>query len=261
MIVKGAFITIDIEGWNETMVEPAAYSMEAYLPEIIKLNHFENQLYEKVVLEAPLILQLPKLPRGCEVTSLAMLLQFAGIEVDKMTLAKEIAKDPTPFQRKNGRVFFGNPHEGFVGDMFSFDRPGLGVYYGPILELMEKHMPNQTVNLTGKNFDYLLYFINKEIPVWIITNARFRKLGDYQFETWDTPAGEVRITYRMHSVLITGFDDKYIYINDPLYYRPNRKIRRTYFEEAWVQMGSQAISYIPEGKTLADILPPPEVIY
>lgn len=91
--------------------------------------------------------------------------------------------------------------------------------------------------------------------MWVITNATFRELGNYQFETWDTPTGRIRITYRMHSVLITGFDEKYIYINDPLYYRPNRKIKRKDFEEAWLQMGSQAISYIPEGKTLYDILP------
>ncbi|SCY38142.1 C39 family peptidase [Alkaliphilus peptidifermentans] len=224
-----------------------------------EINQVENfiipELREKVILEAPLILQYPELPRGCEVTSLAMLLQYAGIDIDKMTLAAEVKKDPTPYQLKNGKVFFGNPYNGYVGDMYTLQRPGLGVYYGPILELAETYMENRVVNLTGGSFDDLYYFINKDIPVWIITNSRYKKLGDNHFQTWETPTGPIRITYRLHSVLVTGYDDNYIYFNDPLVNSKNRKIKKEDFEDAWVQMGRQAISYLPEGKTLDMILP------
>lgn len=63
---------------------------------------------EKVILSnVPFIQQLPELDRGCEVTSLAMMLQYAGITVDKMKLANEIKK--VDFMNDGVR---GNPNEG-----------------------------------------------------------------------------------------------------------------------------------------------------
>ena len=29
------------------------------------------------------------------------------------------------------------------------------------------------------------------------------------------PTGPVEITYKLHAVLITGYDEKYVYFNDP----------------------------------------------
>ncbi|ESU31149.1 hypothetical protein G3A_18495 [Bacillus sp. 17376] len=86
----------------------------------------------KVKLDAPHISQLPELERGCEVTTLAMLLQHAGQDVGKMELSKEI--DRVPFEKDGMR---GHPSEGFVGNMKTMDKPGLGVYHGPVAELGE----------------------------------------------------------------------------------------------------------------------------
>ncbi|KAB3531166.1 hypothetical protein F8153_05720 [Alkaliphilus serpentinus] len=254
---QGAFATVYIKGFykNRAVTDVSGINTVMEKPQT---RIFDNKLKGKVNFEVPLIQQYPQLPRGCEVTSLAMLLQYAGIDVDKMTLAREILKDPTPFKRINGKTYFGNPNDGFVGDMYSLKNPGYGVYHGPILKLLEEYMPGQTVNLTGRSFGDLLYFVNKEIPVWVITNTRYKELENNQFQVWETPTGPVKITYRQHAVIITGYDEKYIYINDPLYNGANRKINRSNFEAAWIQMGQQAVSYIPEGEELHSILPPEE---
>jgi uncharacterized protein YvpB len=83
--------------------------------------------------------------------------------------------------------------------------------------------------------------IDSGFPVWIITNATFKELSDNQFQTWETDDGEMKVTYHEHSVVITGYDDNYVYINDPLK-GSNIPKNRVDFEKAWIQMGRQAMT-------------------
>ncbi|KAB7666808.1 C39 family peptidase [Bacillus sp. B1-b2] len=200
------------------------------------------EIKESVLLDAPIINQLPELPRGCEVTSLAMLLQYAGIDVDKMTLAEEVEKDTTPYSKNGNQIYYGNPNDGFIGDMYSLNGPGLGVYHTPIAELAEVYLPGSIVDFTGSDFEEIKKQLSNNNPVWVITNSKFKKLSDDQFRTWNTPSGEIQITYSEHSVLITGYDQDYVYFNDPLTGEKNKKAPIADFEESWVQMGSQAIT-------------------
>jgi uncharacterized protein YvpB len=205
---------------------------------------FEETSLKKTVspIEVPLISQLPELVRGCEVTSLAMLLQHAGVDVGKMELAKNVKKDPTPYQLTKGAVSFGNPNDGFVGDMYSFNNMGYGVYHGPIAELAEKYLPGQILDLSGEPFeDAVLAPLSNERPVWVIINTKYQKLADSEFRTWNTPTGKVKITWNEHAVVVTGFDEHFVYFNDPL--SKATKADRASFEAAWLQMGSQAITY------------------
>ncbi|MHC0037889.1 C39 family peptidase [Pseudoneobacillus sp. C159] len=201
---------------------------------------YTDQGYAKTV-DAPHIKQLPELARGCEVTSLAMMLQHAGMNVGKMQLAKEINKIPF---KSNG--LHGNPFDGFVGNIYTFSESGLGVYHGPIQKLAEKYVPGRTVNLTGTSFSNIYRMLDKGMPVWVITNSWFKELPASQFRTWQTKKGPLNITYREHSVLVTGYDAKYIYFHDPLYHKGNRAITKSDFIAAWNQMGKQAISYYPK---------------
>jgi uncharacterized protein YvpB len=206
----------------------------------------EKKIKPSVLLDVPAIRQLPELPRGCEVTSLAMLLEDAGVQADKLTLAKQIKKDPTPFQRKNGKVYFGNPNDGFVGDMYSLTTPGLGVYHKPIKQLADMYLPDRIIDLTGSDFSVLQQYLSKGAPIWIITNSTYKKLPESAFREWETPSGPIKITYYEHSVVITGYDQDFIYFNDPLTGKKNTKAPKKDFLDAWVQMGRQAITYQPD---------------
>lgn len=225
--------------------EPAAVAFERELQEIRENSAHRYVLQAEMILEVPLILQNPELPRGCEVTSLAMLLQYAGVSVDKMTLAREIKKDPAPYQVKKGKVYFGNPYNGFVGNMYTLREPGYGVYHGPVRELLEKYLPGRTIDLTGCTFEEILLFISEGVPVWVVANATFAPLAPSEFQTWHTPQGPVEITYREHAVLLTGYDAECVYFNDPRFNVVNKRASRPKFAAAWEQMGRQAVTYLP----------------
>ncbi|MFU2032749.1 C39 family peptidase [Bacillus wiedmannii] len=199
---------------------------------------------EKVILSnVPLIQQLPELDRGCEVTSLAMMLQYAGITVDKMQLANEIKK--VDFMNDGVR---GNPNEGFVGNIYTFSESGYGVYHGPLFQLAKKYLPNKAVDLTGKSIEELYKSVKSGQPVVMITNAIFAPLDEDEFTTWETNSGDVSITYNEHCVVLIGYDEEFVYIRDPLEDSLDVKVPRGKFEKAWMQMGSQAISYVKSSK-------------
>jgi uncharacterized protein YvpB len=186
-------------------------------------------------LDVPLLNQMdePRLYNGCEVTSLAMILLYAGFDVTKNELAEQIPY--VPLQYENG--LRGDPNEGFVGDMQN--GPGLGVYHEPIMELAKKIAGDKAVDKTGETIEEAIYEpLDQGNPVWIVTTASFTQTGDMQ--SWETPNGNVDVTYSVHSVAVTGYSEDTVFLNNP-YGQKNQEVDRKDFEKAWKQMGSQAI--------------------
>lgn len=202
-------------------------------------NSETDQKSGKVKLDAPLISQLPELERGCEVTTLAMLLQHAGKDVGKLELSKEI--DRVPFEKNGIR---GHPAEGFVGNMKTLDEPGLGVYHGPVAKLGEEYLPGKILDLTGEEFKEVEIQVKDGRPVWVLVPSTFAVVPEKHWETWNTEQGEVKITYKWHSVLVTGFDENNVFVNDPLGDK-NDILSKKEFVAGWEQFGKQAITYKP----------------
>ncbi len=220
-------------------------SSSSFLDDIVNTLKFSKQqksidernpatTRDHYLLDVPLLNQMdpPRLKAGCEVTSLAMILNFKGIQVSKNALAQEITR--VPIKYSNGE--YGNPNTGFVGNME--DGPGLGVYHGPIFDLANKYLNGRVEDLTNLAFDVILQKVASGNPVWVINTKTFVPISDLQ--TWQTPQGSVDITFNMHSVVITGYDPENIYINNPYGFK-NQSVNRENFIKAWEQMGKQAI--------------------
>ena len=196
-------------------------------------------------LNVPLLNQMddPRLYNGCEVTSLTMILNYSGFDVSKNEAARRLPRVPLTYD--NGLK--GNPNAGFVGNLE--DGPGLSVYHGPIFTLAKEFAGNSVKDLTGTPVQELYDQIDRGFPVWIMTNTEFQPVNNW--ERWSTPQGEIKVTFSVHSVVITGYSKKYVYINNP-YGQKNQQLPRDDFEKAWKQMGSQAIVVQKHPKTKSD---------
>lgn len=236
---------------NETL-KPTFETNENILPSPIKPMQIDRKEFpppqppvNKVtaLLDAPNIAQLPEFRNGCEIVSLTMLLQYYGIDKNKMELTEEMKKDPT--ERKESAdgaiLYWGNPNIGFVGDITGRTK-GYGIYNGPLFELLEEYIPG-AVNLTGKPFDEIERSVSEGRPVIVWTTVTFVKpLGD-QWITWDSPQGEIRATFQEHAVLLVGYDKDHVYVNDPLSGKKQLKLEKSTFLPSWEALGKQAITY------------------
>lgn len=198
----------------------------------------EVEVANSVQMDVPLIDQMeyPRLYNGCEVTSLAMLFQYIELDVSKNEIADRLVS--VPFQNEDGT--YGDPREGFVGDVTGNYGAGYSVYSDPMIQVAEEYLPEgyKVVDLTGEDFDAVIQELANGYPVWCITTVSMAATND--IEIWDTNNGPVEISWNIHSVLITGYDEEQIFVNDP--YGEKKATDRKDFIEAWEQMGSQAFT-------------------
>ncbi len=196
----------------------------------------------KYLLDVPLVKQNPELKYGCEVTSLTMMLQYAGIATNKMELYNAIRKDEDPIRRSpSGDIIsWGNPADGFVGDMTG-KQAGYAVFDKPMEELVNRYLPNRAVNLTNHGFDEVLQHVAYGYPVVVWTTGDYR-LPDRP-ESWSHGNQTITSPLDLHAVVLVGFDDQNVFINDPLSGRKQHPVNKQQFLESWKALQCRAISY------------------
>lgn len=208
-----------------------------------ELKGNEKKLPEKIILDIEPINQLPELKNGCEVTSLTMLLQYKGVKIDKMTLANKVKKDTTSIEYDGyGKIIkWGDPDEGFVGDITGKYSPGYSVNPKPLMPLMQQYIMPKPVDLTKSDYRELEVYLSMKRPViaWI-TNDFSMPSKD---ASWKKGDKVIEVHFNQHAVLLTGYDKDYVYYNDPLKESKNSKIDKETFKKVWISMGSKALSY------------------
>lgn len=211
------------------------------VPKSEKNLEIQQQL-DKQMMNVPLIKQNPELKYGCEVTSLAMMLKYARAETNKMKLFNEIQKEKDPLKRSatGDIISWGNPADGFVGDMTG-KRAGYAVFDRPMVDLINHYLPGRAVNLTGKDFDTVLRHVASGYPVVVWTTGDYR-LPD-RWESWTHGDEVIKTPLDLHAVVLVGFNDKTVFLNDPLSGRKQVAVNKHRFMETWKAMQSRAVSY------------------
>ena len=196
------------------------------------------------LLRVPAQSQLPQLPNGCEATSLSMLLGAIGHPVDKMTLAKDQPVDPTKrvYGAQGVTTYWGNPNVGFVGSVYEYAN-GFGIYHGPITKFINQMLPNRAKDLSGRPFSDLLAVVAHGTPVMVWTTATFQPTN--LWTSWNTPEGPIKITLQEHAVLLVGYNETQLFVNNPLNVDQAQPVNRQDFIAAWKQLGDQAVTILP----------------
>ncbi|WP_231688045.1 SH3 domain-containing protein [Bacillus sp. FJAT-18017] len=190
------------------------------------------------ILNVPLIAQRPVLPAGCEVTALAMALNYHGVNVSKTTLADKMPYDKTPLTRNsNGSIkTWGDPDVGYVGTPYG---NGHTINPGPLKKLLDQYRPGG-VNLHGKDFSQVEAHVKNGAPVlvWFTINHEMPNK-----RTWKTPAGKtISAPTPLHCIVVTGVDGKYVYFNDSEAVKKNIKMEKSKFIKIYNAMGKRALA-------------------
>ncbi len=193
---------------------------------------------QKVMISnVPIIGQHPELPTGCEATALTILLNYHGIDVTKEEVARAMPKAPTPTM-KDGRLQGESPNRAFIGDPFT--SAGFGIYAPAMIKLAEQYVPGRVQDLGGGSFDKVYEALDAGKPVMVWTTIGM--LPVQENSRWTDATGQTVIWKTPeHAVVAVGYDDQYIYVNDP-YRGAQLAWDRSTFEKIWVDMGSQAFT-------------------
>lgn len=194
-------------------------------------------------LEVETILQNPELPTGCEVTALATVLKYIGLEIDKVELCDNFLPiDPNAYHTFD-EAYIGNPKA----------NNGFGCYAPVIVKTAEDYFASigadswKALNLTDTEFRDLFYQIDKGRPVIVWSSMN---LKDVTFKLrWTTEDGdEAWFAELEHCMVLTGYDLEagVVYAADPLKGDMDYSLER--FEDVYNQMGKRAALLYEEEK-------------
>jgi uncharacterized protein YvpB len=208
-------------------------------------EHFIDVPDKEHLIDVPAMSQYPEYFNGCEITSLAMLTNYLKLPFDRQELINMLASDETPLQNaQDGSIeVWGDPDLGFVGDITGNEK-GYGVYHKPIGDLLAYITNGHAVDLTGNDFSEVERQITLDHPVVIWTTSNFTPVNNWV--DWKTLDGNtIHATFNEHAVLLVGFDEEYVYVNNPINGKKAEKTAKQPFIESWIQLDKQAVTYVP----------------
>lgn len=194
------------------------------------------------------IMQKPALPNGCEVTALAIVLNWMGHSVDKTLLSNSyLPKFPFYTVNVDGKDVRagGDPNLYFAGD----PRNNSNAYYcfaGPIVTAANQFLGEigasaTATDITGSGEDQLISQLDMGYPVIAWGTLSMGEAFQYEPSGWIiNEANEKHIPFiNLHCVVVSGYDDTFFYIADPI--RGNVAVKRSTFMNAYRQIGSRAV--------------------
>lgn len=188
---------------------------------------------ERHIIEFTPICQYPELPTGCEVTSLAMVLNYYNVDCDKCEISDNFLTKGAV-----GTVDFHKAFEGDPRDEYSY-----GCYANVIVETANKIIADKGVSLSVNDFtdtslEELYSFIDNDIPV-IVWGTQDCQEGHFSV-TWNVNGQDLTWFTPEHCMVLIGYDNNSVWVADPIY-GDIRSYDKTVFESSYNSLFKQAI--------------------
>ena len=194
------------------------------------------EMPEKKKLEFETVLQRPELPTGCEVTALDQTLKYFGFDIDKVELCEK-------FLELDLDAFY-SMDNAYVGDPYS--EYGYGCNAPVIVNTADDYFNYigsgwKAHNITGTDFDYLLYQLAEDRPVIVWVTLDLMDTDEPILQYTSRSGDDMYFTNLQHCVTIYGYDKekKIIYTADPM--KGNVEYDMEQFKRVYEQMGKQAV--------------------
>lgn len=196
-----------------------------------------------VIRNFPMILQMPELPTGCEITAMTMALQYYGYNVDKITMTTEYLPivPANLHYGEDGRLYGNDLRKYFVGNPFT----DAGYICGTeaILTAANGYLEEvggslRAVDKTGTSPEELYELVRKNTPVvvWVTEKMENRKT----LRGWYTEDGTyVDWTTNDHGAVLIGYSESTVTIADPL--AGIVEYSRTRFEKVFASRSYQCV--------------------
>ena len=199
---------------------------------------------ESRYIEMDNIQQLPELPAGCEVTSLAIVLNYLDYSVSKTRLADNYLPCSDDFYMgSDGELYGPNQNDVFVGDPHSNQ---YGCYAPVIVRTANSYLEEcgseyTASDISGENPEELYRYVLDGIPVIVWATIRMQEIPSY-IEWFDFKTGEkLRVPNRQHCLVLVGVDGEMLTFNDPYDPRGIVQYPKSLFEKRYNAVGKQAV--------------------
>ena len=210
-----------------------------------------DTLYHMEPLDIPLINQNPDYPNGCEAAAATMLLNYLGIDITLEDFINNYLPMSDVYE-KDGIRYEPNPAVSYAGNPADTSR-GLGTFepvianaITSILKKQKKENPKLEYNIYENAEKYSLKIAANQLtntftPFLIWTTIDYTEAKDiYEWFSYDKKS---TYTYpkNSHVVVVTGVDENYYYINDPLKNAKNIPIEKDLLETSFDSLGRQLL--------------------
>ena len=202
----------------------------------------------------PYIYQGEKYPSGCESVSTVMLLQYMGFKITVEDFIDHYLPQGKFTFNKEGELCATDPYTAFLGN--PYDEGALGCYPNVIKKAVDKYFQEKkktenyrVVDLTGVSLRHLTqnYIVNNQpVVIW----ATMFMASPVVTEQWTVKGADKDSPYKdgdifewkanEHCMLLTGYDEDYYYLHDPLSDKETAYDKIT-FEDRFMQMGRFAL--------------------